>query len=686
MSHRPSGSRRTGVASLATLAAAAALSVATPAVLTGTAQASEGHRGASSFVSGVNRGLHPTVGTSVSQPDVATSPVDGTVYIADMEGNQVVAVAPDGTQTTVGSELSSPHGVIVDSVGNVYVADSGNNRVVEVTTDGTQTTVPATGLTYPIGIDVDADGNLFIGDNLNSRVVELAPDGTQTTLPFDGGLVYPNGLTIDDQGDVFTTSFGNGQVLELTPDGTQTTVGSGLSCPTGLSLDAAGDAFIADPCAGRVVEVAADGTQTTVPTSGLGAPIDTAVDAAGNLYVVDLTGGGTVKVAPDGTQTPVAGVGGYGVDVFDSALAAAQTVSFTSDAPTGAVPGDDYTVSATGGDSGNPVTFSTQSGSVCTVDDQGDGSADVSLDHTGDCVIDADQTGSKGYAPADQAHQTVSVGQLVQSIAFTSAAPGDALPGDDYTVSASGGDSGNPVTFSTQSGGVCTVDDQGDGSADVSLDHAGECVIDADQLGAGDYAAAEQSHQKVTVGQLAQQVTFTSAPGTVRTGDHYTATATGGDSGNPVTFAVAPESAGSCTVSPTGQVHFLHAKPCSVVASQAGDLDYADASTVQRVHVLRAPQVVRFTSKAPRHATVGATYHAAATGNPVGRPVRLSVIGPCSIDRHGLVRFTHRGTCSVYARQAGTADYKSGHAKQVITVTSAGHGRGAVHLGTALLG
>ena len=133
-------------------------------------------------------------------------------------------------------------------------------------------------------------------------------------------------------------------------------------------------------------------------------------------------------------------------------------------------------------------------------------------------------------------------------------------------------------------------------------------------------------------------------------------------------------------------MHFLHAKVCAVVASQAGTEDYAAGSAVQNVHVLRAPQVVTFTSKAPRHATVGGTYHAKATGNPVGRPVRLSTIGPCSIGRHGVVRFTHQGTCSVFARQVGNADYKPGHAKQVIAVTSAGHGRGVVHLGTSLLG
>src|SRR5204863_251700 len=130
----------------------------------------------------------------------------------------------------------------------------------------------------------------------------------------------------------------------------------------------------------------------------------------------------------DDVQSQVGeGVGGAGVDVSTKP---GQVIDFTSDAPTGAQPGDDYTVSATGGDSGNPVTFSTQSDGVCTVTDNGDGTADASLDHAGDCVIDADQAGNEDYSAAQQAHQTVSVGVFSQAIEFTSDAPDGSLPGD----------------------------------------------------------------------------------------------------------------------------------------------------------------------------------------------------------------------------------------------------------------
>ena len=773
MSDRSQRSRRTGVASLATLAAVAALSVATPAALTGTAQAAGGHRMPAGSLRPTASAVTSARASVMALPATTPSVAKGTVYVADPYNNRVVAISPDGTESTVEGDFYYPYGVAVDASGNLFVADTGHNRIVEVAADGTQTVVPGTSLGEPTGVAVDASGNLFISDYDNGRVVEVT-DGTQTTVMSD--TYEPYNVAVDNERDVYTVSVYDNLVHELAADGTRTTFGDGLSFPTGIATDNDSNVYIADNGNGRIVKVTPDGTQTTLPfqdTEAYGRN-GVAVDADGN--VVSTRYNQTVELATDGSERTLSSdAGGFGAAVVGS-LIPTQKIGFTSDAPTGALPGDGYTVSASGGDSGNPVTFSTQSDGVCTVTDNGDGTADVSLDHAGDCVIDADQAGNEDFPAAPEAHQTVTVGTFAQAIDFTSDAPTGALPGDGYTVSASGGDSGNPVTFSTQSDGVCTVtdngdstadvsldhagdcvidadqagngdntdapqahqtvsvgmfsqaveftsgapkgslpgdgyvvsatggdsgnpvtfatqtdgvcsvSDNGDGSADVTLDHAGDCVIDADQEGAADYSAADQAHQTVTVGQFAQQVTFTSAAGTVRTGDDYTATATGGDSGNPVTFAVAPRSAARCTVSPAGEVHFVHARPCWVVASQEGDQDYAGGSAVQIVHVLRAPQVVRFTSTPPRHAKVGSTYHAKATGNRLGRVVRLSVVGSCSIGWNGLVRFTTRGTCSVFAHQVGNADYKPGHAKQVIAVTSAGHGRGVVHLGTPLVG
>jgi outer membrane protein OmpA-like peptidoglycan-associated protein len=83
-------------------------------------------------------------------------------------------------------------------------------------------------------------------------------------------------------------------------------------------------------------------------------------------------------------------------------------------------------------------------------------------------------------------------------ITFTNTPPAPALVGSTYTVSATGGASGNPVTYrvdgSSTSG--CTVNAS---SGLVTLSAPmGTCVIDANQAGNALYLAAGQAQQTVT--------------------------------------------------------------------------------------------------------------------------------------------------------------------------------------------
>jgi len=86
-----------------------------------------------------------------------------------------------------------------------------------------------------------------------------------------------------------------------------------------------------------------------------------------------------------------------------------QVIMFTSSAPTNAVPGGQYPVSATGGGSGNQVMFSIDptSASVCTISNN-----IVTFQTTGICYVDAQQAGSRDYAAA-MAQQPVTVNQQV---------------------------------------------------------------------------------------------------------------------------------------------------------------------------------------------------------------------------------------------------------------------------------
>lgn len=121
-------------------------------------------------------------------------------------------------------------------------------------------------------------------------------------------------------------------------------------------------------------------------------------------------------------------------------LHAPQTITFTSAPPSPAILGGSYTVSAGGGGSGNPVTFTSLTPSVCTVGPSSGGTGTVSLDAIGTCTIAADQAGSANWLPAARVTQTFAVvydfggstgggfAPPVSSTTFNAARAGQAVP------------------------------------------------------------------------------------------------------------------------------------------------------------------------------------------------------------------------------------------------------------------
>jgi hypothetical protein len=170
-----------------------------------------------------------------------------------------------------------------------------------------------------------------------------------------------------------------------------------------------------------------------------------------------------------------------------------QAISFTSSPPSPALVGGTYTVAATGGGSRNPVVFTVDRGSstVCSIS-----GSTVTFGAPGSCVIDANQAGNTAYQPAPEAQQAIAV-KAAQSITFTSTPPQDPYKGVTYTVTATGGGSGNPVTFSIDSSSTsagCSVS-----GSTVTFGGPGTCVIDANQGGNGSYQPATQAQQAVKV-------------------------------------------------------------------------------------------------------------------------------------------------------------------------------------------
>lgn len=94
-------------------------------------------------------------------------------------------------------------------------------------------------------------------------------------------------------------------------------------------------------------------------------------------------------------------------DSFTLLIGLVQTITFTSIAPAGAILGDaPYVIAATGGGSGNAVVFTIDAAAagVCSIV-----GATVSFTGVGTCVVNANQAGGSGYAPALQAQQSFNV-------------------------------------------------------------------------------------------------------------------------------------------------------------------------------------------------------------------------------------------------------------------------------------
>ncbi len=244
-----------------------------------------------------------------------------------------------------------------------------------------------------------------------------------------------------------------------------------------------------------------------------------------------------------------------------------QTITFTTSPPASAANKSSFTVAATGGASGNPVTF-TSSGACSNV-----GATYTMTSSTGTCSVIANQAGNSTYAAAAQVTKTVTATLPAQTITFTTTPPASAAYKSTFTVAATGGASGNAVKFT--SSGACS----NSGATYTMTSGTGTCSVIANQAGNSNYAAAAQVTKTVAATLATQTITFTTnPPASAAYKSSFTVAATGGASGNPVTFT----SSGACSNSGATYTMTSGTGTCSVIANQAGNSNYAAAAQVTK--------------------------------------------------------------------------------------------------------
>ncbi len=155
--------------------------------------------------------------------------------------------------------------------------------------------------------------------------------------------------------------------------------------------------------------------------------------------------------------------------------------------------------------------------------------------------------GNLNYDAAANVGQSFSIAKASQTIVF--APLGGKTFGDaPFSVSATGGASGNAVVFASTTPGTCSVS-----SSTVTIEHAGSCTITANQAGNDDYNMAAEVSQSFTIAKAAATLTLSDLTHTYD-GSPKAATVTVTPSGLSVVSvtydgsATAPTNAGSYAV------------------------------------------------------------------------------------------------------------------------------------------
>ena len=189
--------------------------------------------------------------------------------------------------------------------------------------------------------------------------------------------------------------------------------------------------------------------------------------------IVNQAGSASFAPAPQVTKTV-------------SATLAPQTITYTKSPPVNAAYKTSFTVVAAGGASGNAVTF--KSSGSCSITGTSPDSATYTMSSgTGSCSVIANQAGNSNYTAAPQSTTPVSATLAPQTIVYNTSPPASAAYKTSFTVAATGGASGNAVTF--KSSGACT----NSGATFTMTSGTGTCSVIANQVGNSNYAAAPQS-------------------------------------------------------------------------------------------------------------------------------------------------------------------------------------------------
>lgn len=210
---------------------------------------------------------------------------DGTLYVADGDGNCIRAISPSGDVTTyagtgkvgtdddpdrMAAKFSMPRGLALAADGTLYVADNDSSNVRRIDGAGVKT---IGGLSEPTGLTLGPDGSLYAiatrgatlhryhGDSWTDLAGSFSRFGDADGASGDARLRPADGIALDGDRLVFTDSANHKlRQLDLRTGYVTTIAGSGVSAhdlqmPRGVLVTSDGY-IVADTGNHRIVHVA----------------------------------------------------------------------------------------------------------------------------------------------------------------------------------------------------------------------------------------------------------------------------------------------------------------------------------------------------------------------------------------------------------------------------------------------
>ena len=264
-----------------------------------------------------------------NRPEGVAIDKSGNVYVAELDGNRVRKITPDGNVATFTGNGTPGYdngpvaeakfrgliGITIDAFGTLFLCDIGNQMIRKISTDGYVSTLAGSGVHgyadgqgsevkfyHPYGVAVDQSGNVYVSDFHNFRIRKITPSGYVSTLAgsvptdsaYDGGFADGPGdvslfnrligIAIDSHGNLFVED--NNRIRKITPGGYVSTF------------------------AGSGTPGYADGQGDSAQFYGFGA---VAIDKYDNIYVFDRSNSRVRMITPGGKVSTIAGDGTAGL-------------------------------------------------------------------------------------------------------------------------------------------------------------------------------------------------------------------------------------------------------------------------------------------------------------------------------------------------------------------------------------